>query len=131
MVRSQLLCTFSDINSYESTISQISKHYNLINSRIYVLQDVNDSNSIFLTYNIEFNPNIKSFNGTISFHRIKDHNVLYTINSLNALVRKENNGVEDKNFKIDWSKFKNSLILTRDNDVKIISTKLMKIWNIK
>ena len=46
---------------------------------------------------------------------------------MNKLIADENNGVFDKSFQLDWSLYKNSLILTNDVGVTIVSLKLVDI----
>ena len=64
---------------------------------------------------------------TILVHRKKQSNTLYTINALNELVKEENDGVLDKNFMIDWEKFKNSIIVTNTEGTKKISTRVFEV----
>ena len=66
---------------------------------------------------------------TIALHRKKQSNTLYTINALNEVIRKKNNGVLDKKFPIEWSEFQNSLLLVNDKGLNIIPTRIHKIIN--
>jgi hypothetical protein len=43
------------------------------------------------------------------------------------LVKEENGGILDKNFIIDWNKFKNSLILTNTEGTKRIQTRVFEV----
>ena len=43
------------------------------------------------------------------------------------LVKEENNGVLDKKFSIDWTKFKNSIIVTNVEGTKKISTRIFEV----
>lgn len=127
-MKPQLLCTFTTYDLYKSVLDDIKNYYNieLIYGKLFILQNSNNSNDVFITYNVQSD---KSYiDKTISFHRIKDFNCLYTINSLNALVKQENNGLLDKTFKIDWSKFVNTIIVNKDDSIKIISTKLLSVY---
>ena len=55
--------------------------------------------------------------------RKKDSNTLYTINSLNELIKKLNNGVLDTSYSINWNDYKNTILLTdSDKDVRLIPT---------
>jgi hypothetical protein len=67
---------------------------------------------------------------TISLHRKKHTNTLYTINALNDLIRELNNGKLDKSFSIEWENYKNSLLLTNDNGLNKIPTKIHTIVNV-
>lgn len=126
--KGQLLCTFSNLKNYQTEISAITKVYTIIGQRVYVLTNVDHPDEIFLTFN-----GVKSGEGyyprTISVHRKKDFNVLYSINALNELVRIENAGKFSSQFNIPWDKYKNSLITTKDGKLKVTPTKLVKIFS--
>lgn len=130
MEQSQLLCSFSDIQNYKNHIQEICSNYKILFNKIYILQNIENSEDVFLTYNIQCDCRIDFLNKTISLHRIKLQNVLYTINALNQLIVNDNNGILDKSFKIDWTKYQNSIIITNDDGLRIIKTKLLKIWNL-
>ena len=63
----------------------------------------------------------------MAIHRKKETNTLYTINALNEAIRKDNDGELDKTFSLDWSQYQNSLLLTNDQGLNIVKTKLYKI----
>ena len=116
-INAQLLCTFSDINRYTSDIENIQSYYNVVYGKIFVLQDIDNLDSLMLTYNVDKSKiNINNFYmDTISVHRKKDSNTLYTINSLNSLIRTLNNGIDEPFFKVDWNKYKNCILLTNSD----------------
>ncbi len=133
-MRTQLLCTFTNIDNYSDTILSISKFYSVVFGKVYLLQNKDNLDELLLTYNIDADSiNSKSFYpDTISVHRKKDSNTLYTINSLNQLIKQLNNGILDTNYSVDWSNFMNSVLLTDSSSagVKIIPTKLYRIIKI-
>ena len=49
---------------------------------------------------------------------------------MNKLIADENNGVFDKSFQLNWNLYKNSIILTNEIGVKIVSLKLFSISEI-
>ena len=55
---------------------------------------------------------------------------MYTINALNSLIKSLNGGVEDRNYKVDWENYRNSLILTDGHGYKIMSTTLFRIIDV-
>ena len=73
----------------------------------------------------------EAISGTISLHRKKQSNTLYTINALNEAIRSLNNGVLDKSFAITWENYQNNLLLTNEEGLNIIPTKILKIINVK
>jgi hypothetical protein len=94
--------------------------------KIFVLE-VKDNNEYVLTYNIEM-ANISNIpDNTILVHRKKESNTLYTINALNELIKKLNGGVVDTRFQIDWQHYKNTILLTQQNELRQLKTKIYKI----
>jgi len=99
--------------------------------KIYIFFNKEDSNQLICTYNVEYIENFQEgIIDTISLHRKKQTNTLYTINALNEVIRSKNGGVLDKSFQVDWSEFQNSLLLTNDSGLNIIKTKIHKIINV-
>ena len=79
---------------------------------------------------VSFLCNLGNFvSNTISLHRKKQTNSLYTINALNAVIRSLNNGVLDKSFTIEWENFQNTLLLTNENGLQKIVTKIHTVVN--
>lgn len=131
-MNTQLLCTFSTTDDYTDTVTEITKFYDVLFGKVYVLQNRDDLDSLMLTYNIDpskVNGNM-FYTDTISVHRKKDSNTIYTINSLNALIKDLNGGVVDHSFSVDWDQYRNTILLTDESSYKEISTKLYKIINI-
>ena len=78
--------------------------------------------SIILTYNIDSEKEEGvTMRNTISIHRKKHTNTLYTINALNEIVSLLNDGKMDADFEVDWEKFRNTLLVTDDDGLKKIS----------
>jgi hypothetical protein len=101
-MRSQLLCTFSDAERLNDTIDVIIGYHDIMFDKIYVFSNIEDPNQLICTYNIgETNEDFITNTNTISLHRKKQTNTLYTINSLNEIIRSKNNGMLDKSFSID------------------------------
>jgi hypothetical protein len=88
---------------------------------------------LICTYNVEYEDDHVSEDipNTISLHRKKQSNTLYTINALNEVIRELNNGVLDKKFPIPWENYQNSLLLTNDAGLNKIPTKIHRIINTK
>jgi len=127
ITNTQLLCTFSNINSYQKDIESICQHYKVDGEKIYILKNEETLNEIFLTYNVQRSPG-SHHPRTISVHRKKDFNVLYSINALNQLIKEENGGQHSNTFQIDWSKFRDSLVIVKDEKIKVVPTKLMRVY---
>jgi hypothetical protein len=127
-MQTQLLCTFTSKDELQNTLQRIRETYYLVYNYIYVLQNKSNLEELFITYNIDtqYKPTYP-LRDTILVHRKKQSNTLYTINSLNELVKELNGGKLDKNFTIDWDMFKNCIIVTNTEGVKKISTRVYEV----
>ena len=124
-MKTQLLCTFAHRKDLDLISDYITKSYTVAERRIFVFSDSDNKSDLYLTYNIERGAFTKTPN-TISIHRKKETNTLYTVNALNVIIRKANNGVLDKTFIINWPVYENTLLLTSDDDLRPISLELMR-----
>lgn len=124
-MKTQLLCTFAHRKDLDLISDYITKSYTVAERRIFVFTDADNKSDLYLTYNIERGAFTKTPN-TISIHRKKETNTLYTVNALNTIIVKANNGVLDKTFVINWEAYRNTLLLTSDNDLRPISLELMR-----
>lgn len=127
-MKTQLLCTFTTREELQNTLQSIRETYHIVYNYIYVLQNKGNLDELFITYNIDtqYKPTYP-LRDTILVHRKKQSNTLYTINSLNELVKEENGGILDKSFELDWDKFRNSIIVTNTDGVKRISTRIYEV----
>ncbi len=124
-MKTQLLCTFAHRKDLDLIIDYISKSYTISEKRMFVFSNAEKSSELYVTYNVEPDDYKKTPN-TIMIHRKKETNTLYTVNALNAIIRKSNNGVLDKKFVINWQIYDNSLMLTDGDDVRHIHLDLHK-----
>jgi hypothetical protein len=125
---SQLLCTFTDKDGLGETIRKIKSAYTLVFNKIYILENVEDEDQLVLTYNVtrETSNPLDPPASTISVHRKKQTNTIYTINAINKLIESKL-GRLDKNYKIDWEELRNSVLVTAYGDLKIVNTRLSSI----
>ena len=95
--------------------------------KIFVLES-EDSDEYLCTYNIEVpEAPTRVLSNTILLHRKKETNTLYTINSLNMLIKQLNGGVLDTTYKINWPDYQNTVLLTQGTDLKKLGTRIFKI----
>lgn len=124
----QLLCTFTNNLDYSLLLSKISSFYTILENKVFVFVNVKNLKEYYLTYNVDCSKStVGKFPNTISIHRKKMYNTLYTLNGMNKLIAEENNGIFDKSFKLNWELYRNSLILTTDVGVKVVGLKLVDI----
>ena len=126
-LKNKLFCTFSSKAGLEDTIREINREYTILYKKIFVLSSP-DSDEYLCTYNIEIEgQQTRILPNTILLHRKKESNTLYTINALNTLIKNLNNGVLDTSFMVNWSDYKNSVLLTQGEELKRINTTIHKI----
>jgi hypothetical protein len=128
-MNNRLCCTFSSFEEIEPTLYQIQSQYNILYKKIFIFK-VLSTGEYALTYNIEQGNVNHLLGNTILVHRKKDSNTLYTINALNTLIKSLNNGVVDSKFMIEWNHYKNCILLTQENELKQLNTKVFKILEI-
>ena len=132
-MKTQLLCTFATRSRLDDIIELIIECNDILYDKIYVFENMKDRSQLICTYNVEYDEenHPEDIPNTISLHRKKQSNTLYTINALNEVIRELNNGVLDKRFPIPWEQYQNSLLLTNDAGLNKIPTKIYTIINIK
>ena len=132
-MKTQLLCTFSTKSELDNTIQKIKDAYNIAFKKIYVFQNEEKVKELVCTYNVDLEQGSVDYNAvvnTISLHRKKHTNTLYTINALNECIKNLNNGVLDPKFIIPWENFKNTLLVTNAEGLNRIPTRIYKIIKI-
>ena len=132
MVRTQLLCTFCTEDTLDETIKQIVSCYTVAFKSIYILENVDEEGELCCTYNVEsdIEPRGSIPLSTISLHRKKHTNTLYTINALNKLIAEQNNGVVDKTFQVEWDELRNMILVTQYGHLKRINTKIQQVMKL-
>ena len=128
-MKTQLLCTFTQKNQLDDILELIIECNAILYDKIYVFQNGNDYHQLICTYNVEYDAenHPEDIPNTISLHRKKQSNTLYTINALNEVIRELNGGVLDKKFPVPGEEYQNSLLLTNDNGLNKIPTKIHSI----
>ena len=132
-MKSQLLCSFTTKDNLDETVKKITDAYSIVFNKVYVLQNENNVNELICTYNVDTKNGVdyNKVAGTISLHRKKYSNTLYTINALNECIKNLNNGVMDEKFMIPWENFKNMLMVTNSDGLNKINTRIYKIIDLK
>lgn len=128
-MKTQLLCTFAHKKDLDLIVDYISNSYSVTERRMFVFSNHDDSNELYVTYNVEPDDYRKTPN-TIMIHRKKETNTLYSVNALNAVIKECNNGILDKTFVIPWHNYQNSLILADGEEVRHIRLKMVKRINL-
>ena len=131
-MKTQLLASFTTKEDLDKTIQKIQNAYTIAFGKIYVLQNENSINELICTYNVDLEKgaDYNDVKGTISLHRKKHSNTLYTINALNEVIASLNNGLVDSKFIVPWENFKNTLMVTNSDGLNKIPTRIYKIIKI-
>ena len=128
-MKTQLLCTFTTQFNLDQSIIDITKNFKIVFDKIYVLQNEDIPKELICTYNVDQEDDI-DFNkvkNTISLHRKKITNTLYTINALNELIKTINNGVLDTSYQVEWDMYKNMILISNKDGLSRIPTRILKI----
>lgn len=128
-MNTQLLITFSKPSRLKQTIDEITTCYTLAFNKVYVLENVANPKELACSYNIDAEKEIKGTipPNTISVHRKKETNTIYTINALNYVIALLNDGKIDSTFPMPWDKYRNSILVTNSDGLKKIETKINTI----
>ena len=125
-MNNRLFATFTQQDSIDDLVNSLANSYEIMYNKMFVLY-VKSTDEYVVTYNVE-QANISSIpDNTILVHRKKDTNTLYTINALNELIKSLNGGVVDPRYSIDWQHYKNTILLTQQNELKQLKTKIHTI----
>ena len=131
-MKTQLLCTFTRVSNLNEILDVIISCNDILYDKIYIFQNEDDKTQLICTYNVEYNNDFEeNIENTISLHRKKQSNTLYTINALNEVIRSKNNGVLDKRYNVDWNEYQNTLLLTNETGLNVVPTKIFQIINVK
>jgi hypothetical protein len=128
-MNTQLLVSFTKPNKLDQTIEQITACYKLAFNKVYVLENILNVKELICSYNINSESEIVGEipQNTISVHRKKDTNTIYTINALNYVIALLNDGKCDPNFPMPWEKYKNCILVTNAEGLKKIETKIHSV----
>jgi len=120
----QLLLTFTKANKLLNSVEEIKSCYVLAFNKIYVLENMANNKELICSYNIDVKAGVKGDipMNTISVHRKKDTNTIYTINALNYVIALLNDGKVDNKFPVPWENYKNMILVTNTEGLKRIET---------
>jgi hypothetical protein len=129
-MNNKLYCTFIQGDDVDLVVDRILEEHDILFNKIFVLASLDDD-KVMLTYNIDGPVYNLQLENTILVHRKKQTNTLYTINALNEVIRYLNGGILDTTYQVDWTRFRNCLLLTRPGGFKKVRTRLKNIIEIE
>lgn len=129
-MRTQLVCTFVRKYEIENAINEIKSSFQLLNNKIFLLKSAGIQNESILSYNVQLDGKQQFLKSSIMVHRKKETNTIYTINALNELIIKINNGVLDKQYPIEWDRYQNTMLLKRQEGLKILNIEMVRSYSV-
>jgi len=130
-MKTQLLCTFTKSRVLSKTVDKIIDTYDILYNKLFVLNNNDNKSELMCTYNIDSSRDVEIIPDTISLHRKKQTNTLYTINALNECIKIVNNGVLDTSYQLEWENYRNCILVTNDDGLRRIDTSVKEVIHIK
>jgi hypothetical protein len=122
----KLFCTFVRRRELDEAVERITTTYPILYNKIFVLS-ITDRRDLAITYTPDTTERLPISEDTILMHRKKHTNTLYTINAMNIIIKMNNNGVLDKTYQLNWELYKNTILLSNDDELNKLPTKVYKI----
>lgn len=125
-----LLATFINSEKLEITLKYLLEAFEITKEEVFVFKNLDDVNKLILTFKLNLYDGVKLDlrrfkTKTIPIH--KRGTAIYTINALNKLIIRDHSleigNIEYKNFKINWDKYQDSLILSNNGELIIYGIK--------
>lgn len=129
-MKTQLVCTFVKKYEIDETLEKISKDFEVLNAKVFLLKSSSIQNEMILSYNVLLDSHKNFLPNSILVHRKKETNTIYTINALNELIMNLNNGVLDKSFPIEWERYQDMMILKKSDGLKTLKMEIVKVYSI-
>ncbi len=126
-----LLATFVIEDNLDGFYNKLDKFYSISKDKTFMF-DLGGGNDFMVTFKLSMGKEQKNeikrrLKNTIQIH--KKGECFYTINALNKIIETEYNlsegNIDYKSYSIDWSKYQNKLLLTKDE--KLIIQEIKKI----
>ena len=125
-LNNKLFCTFTSLENLDRLVEDLQSQYTIMYNKMFVLH-IKSNDEYVVTYNVD-QGNVSSIpENTILVHRKKDSNTLYTINALNELIKGLNGGIVDSRYRVNWQHYRNTILLTQQNELKELKTKIHTI----
>ena len=122
----KLFCTFVRRRELDEAVERITTTYPILYNKIFVLS-ITDRRDLAITYTPDTTERLPISEDTILVHRKKHTNTLYTINAMNIIIKMNNNGILDKTYQLNWELYKNTILLSNDDELNKLPTKVYKI----
>ena len=125
----QLLCTFTHKSYVLATLKSIVETYIVLYNKVFIYENMENRQQFLCTYNTAGLQCARSYMpSTISVHRKKESNTFFTINALNELIKENNNGVLDKDYKLNWPVYSDTAVIITDGQLQKIRIKYREVF---
>lgn len=120
-----LLASFLKPEYIDFFLNKLKKKFGIKKEFVFFFKIENGDYLITYKIKVDFENKIdikKELPKTVQIHKKGD--TIFTINALNKLIEKESGlvgNINHKDFKIDWEKYKNKIILLRGDELEISS----------
>lgn len=124
MNKTILLASFIFPERVEWFLSYLDSKFKITKDKVFCYKNLDDESKVIITFKITIPEgkrlNLKElFPSAITIHKKGD--ALYTINALNKMIEKTNDGVmsnlDYKSVIINWNDYQNKLILTNGDEL--------------
>ena len=124
MNKTILLASFIFPERVEWFLSYLDSKFKITKDKVFCYKNLDDESKVIITFKMTIPEgkrlNLKElFPSAITIHKKGD--ALYTINALNKMIEKTNNGVmsntDYKSVIINWNDYQNKLILTNGDEL--------------
>ena len=120
--KTRLYCTFVQADRVDETLDLLKGK---VGGKVFVL-NIGKEQELAVTYNLVDKLPKELVSSTVLCHRHKITNTIYTINALNTIIRQEA-GTENKEYRIDWNRYRNSLLVVQNKELVQFETKIINI----
>jgi len=125
MSQFKLLCTFSNQKKLDRSLDLIENNFYNI-QKIFIFSNKDNPYEKYVTFNVDLSQN-KIYHNFISIHRKKETNTLYSVNAINIIIKALNNGILDTRLQLDWDLYRNTLLLSKREEINVIPIVLDEI----
>jgi hypothetical protein len=126
----KLIGLFCKENEIEQNINLIKYKFSnpAYTSKLYLF-DTDSTGEYLITFNTN-GVNNYTLSHSISLHRHKLTNTLFTLNALNSIIKEQNGNFLDPNFEVDFSEYRNTCLTGRLNQIKVVRTRINTVYEI-
>ena len=129
-MRTQLICTFVRYGEIERVVREVGSTFDVVNGKVFLLKMPSNKHELILSYNVLLEEKKTFLRDSILVHRKKETNTIYTINALNTLILDLNNGVLDRKYPIDWSLYKDTILLKKQDGIRKIGIENAGVYEV-